>query len=150
MTKDILNPSNLKSKNCFKFNLWTLSAEFKGEICLMGVLKSELRWDWNEVSAFAMGHILGVKFSVLGKLSNHFPYERSAAEITAHTCLQNLPPCYPSPFEAQQKNWDWHSQPDVIEFPCLLHYILSGDGLEGFTLHRAVEENGRKMVWKCW
>lgn len=63
MTKDISNPSNLKSKNCFKFNLRTLSAEFKGEIRLIGVLKSELRWDWNEVSAFAMGHIPGVKFS---------------------------------------------------------------------------------------
>lgn len=102
MAEDILNHSNLKSKKCFKFNLWTLWAEFKGEICPMWVLKTKLRWDWTEVSAFAVGHITGVKFS-WANLPHHFASERSAAKMIAHTCLQNLSTSYPSPFEAQQR-----------------------------------------------
>lgn len=149
MTKDILNPSNLKSKNCFKFNLSTLSAEFKGEICLMGVLKSELRWDWNEVSAFAMGHIPGVKFSLSWANSAITLPLRDQQQKLLHTraykiCL----PVIPSPLKPSKKlglvqpAWcNWISLPLALYF---LRWWLGG------TLHRAAEESGRKMLWKCW
>lgn len=148
MTKDILNPSNLKSKNCFKFNLWTLSAEFKGEICLMGVLKRELRWHWNEVSAVAMGHIPGVKFSLSwANLAITFPLRDQQQKLLTCAYKTYLPVTH-SPLKPSKKlglaqpAWcNWISLPLALYF---LRWWLGG------TLHRAAEESGWKMVWKCW